>query len=321
MKNSRILLCRLGGIGDVIHTLPLVKYLKKKFENASIEYITSQSVADLLLNCCSYIDKVWVFNKYQKKQLAKELVNIDYFFNLHNSLSFFFFNLLYIRAKKYFQYKKNLNFHAAINFAQTYDPLISAFSLDSKTLFVNDCKDILNKYNLKEGRYLCFVPGVGKIRPHRAWHLDNWIDLTRKFLTQGPDCKVVFLGGEDELYLVDYLPSSNNQTLNLIGKLSLHESAKIISKADLLISCDTGLLHLASAIGIKTIGLYGPTLSKRSGPFSTNYDLLTAKNCKCINNFKDLKRCKVTKELSGYCMNSLSVDEVLSLTKVLSYFS
>ena len=201
-KDKRILLVRLGGIGDVIHTLPLVKYLRKKYPESSIEYLTSPNVADLLEEHCPFINKVWGFNKKNKKQISRDILNeshkIDYFFNLHNSLSFYFFNLFFIRAKRFFQYKKDNSVHAVINFAKTYDPFVSAFELDSKTLIEKDSSALLKKYNLQENKYICLVSGVGKSRMHRAWSFENWLSLTKKFLFIEKGFKVVFLGGDDE---------------------------------------------------------------------------------------------------------------------------
>ena len=317
---NRILLCRLGGIGDVIHTLPLVKYLRKKYPTSSIEYLTSSSVADLLESYCPFIDKVWRFDKKKKRQISFDILSkqnkIDYFFNLHSSLSFYFFNLFFIRAKRFFQYKKDNSVHAVINFAMTYDRSVSAFELDSKTLIEEDCSALLNKYNLQENKYICIVPGVGKSRIHRAWPFENWLSLTKKFLFLEKDFKVVFLGGEDEKTIFEKpqesisIPGFKDRAVNLIGELSLSDTTKIISKSSKVISCDTGLLHLASALSKKVIGLYGPTLPKRTGPFTSDYQVLVAKDCKCVSGLWDLKKCKMTKLSKGFCMDSLTVDNV-----------
>ena len=332
MKDKRILLCRLGGIGDVIHTLPLVKYLRKKYPASSIEYLTSPNVAELLEKFCPYIDKVWEFDKKNKKQICQEITNhsgrIDYFFNLHSSLSFYFVNLFFFRARKFFQYRKEKNIHAVINFARTYDSLISAFELDYNTMEEFNSDELLKKYNLKENKYICIVPGVGKSRVHRGWPFENWLSITKKFLYLNSDLKVVFLGGEDEKKLFDKwyelsknmpasesdisIPGFKDNAINLLNKLTLPESAMIISKAKKIISCDTGLLHVASAFSKSVIGLYGPTLPERTGPFTGDYNVLIAKNCKCSSGLFDSKKCKITKLPKGFCMDSLTVDNVLS---------
>lgn len=313
MKDKRIILARLGGIGDVIHTLPLVKYLRQKYPESSIEYLTSPGVAELLESHCPYINKIWRFDKKNKKQISLKILSeqnkADYFFNLHSSLSFYFFNLFFIRAKKYFQYKKDNSVHAVINFARTYDQSVSAFELDSKTLVERDCGDLLNKYNLQENRYICIVPGVGKSRMHRAWAPENWLRLTKKILFTDNSCTVVFLGGDDEKKICERW--CGDRIVNLIGELNLSDTANIISKSSRVISCDTGLLHLASALSKKVIGLYGPTLPERTGPFTSDYQVLIAKDCKCTGGLWNLKKCKVTKLPKGFCMDSLTVDNVL----------
>lgn len=313
-SNRRIVLSRLGGIGDVIHTLPLAEYLKRKYPNSSIEYITSEDIADLLMNHCTFIDKAWTFRKEKKASIAKDILRngkIDYFFNLHSSLSFFFFNLFYIRAQKYFHYKKDITQHAILNFARTCDSNISTSDIKPNVLFSNNEKELLNKYGLKAGKYICLVPGVGKVRIHRAWPFEKWTSLAEEILNEDKEIKIVFLGGKDEKKDKRYEEESfKDRIVNLIGELTLSEDAKIISQSQCLISCDTGLLHLASALSKNVIGLYGPTLPERSGPFNINSKTVKANNCECIGSFKDIKNCKKTKSPFGYCMNNLTVEAV-----------
>ena len=333
---GRILLCRLGGIGDVIHTLPLVKYLRREYKQSRIEYVTSENVAEMLESCCPYIDRVWVFRKKEKIRLAKDILlnnkKIDYFFNFHNSLSFFFFNLFYIRATKYFQYRKINPIHAVVNFARTFSPDIPSFSLDSNTLFAGNPGNLLEKFGLRENKYVCFVVGVGNKRPHRGWPFEHWLSLTKKYLNLEKNYKVVFLGGEHEKKIIENwiklvqdinayrnvndsenaLPGFKGHVVNLAGRLSLSEVAKIISKSVYVVSCDTGLLHMTSALSVRVVGLFGPTSIERSGPYTANCQIIKADNCTCLGLYKDIKFCKRDKKNTGLCMNNISVDNVLS---------
>lgn len=323
----RMLLCRSGGIGDVVQTLPFAKYLKNKFPDSNIEYLTSRTISELLKDCCPYVDKVWIFDKGKQKKIAQEILNyqasnkIDYFFNLHNSLTFFLFNLFYIKAKKFFQYKKNYSYHSVVNYAMTYDRSISMSSLESKTLFVNEknIDELLVLHGLKKEEYVCMVPGVGKARPHRAWAKENWIELARQIAYIRNGMKFAILGGQEEELLIPFFRSNKNIT-NLINKLSLVDNAKIILYSKVVISCDTGMLHLASALGKKVIGLFGPTEPCRFGPFTNTREagaeVIFAKDCQCIGKFKDSKKCKISKEdETGLCMSTITVENVLSKVK------
>lgn len=316
---NRILLCRSGGIGDVIQTLPLVKYLRTKYKTSNIEYLTSGEIAKLLESYCPYIDKVWVFDKNKQKQLVGEMLNyrssnIDYFFNLHNSLTFFLFNLFYVRAKRFFQYRKNYNYHVVVNYAKIYDSSISEFDLESKTLFVTkESTELLSFYGFKNGKYICLVPGVGKARPHRAWLLENWLALSKQLTRINGGYKIAILGGKDQEKSISVLFNVGDDLVNLVGKLSLNQTLELMSSSFLVVSCDTGMLHLASALGKKVISLFGPTDPNRFGPFTFNSKIISAKDCHCIGRFKDSKECKIGKHNStGFCMSTITVENVLS---------
>lgn len=297
-KISRILLCRHGAIGDVIHTLPLCQYLKSKYPEAKIEYLTEKNISMLLDKYCPFIDKTWVHEKGKEKALAAEIlqsgIKVDYLFNLHSSLRYFFFNLFHIRAKRFFQYKKDLRLHAAENFLATYNKSLTSYEKEP-VLYVNDFQDLLKRHNLKKNDYVCLVPGVGKHRPLRAWAPKKWGSLVKNIVNSYKELKIVLLGGPDEINLVKLFENiNNNQIINLINKLPLVDTAKIISQAGCLISADTGPLHLAAGLGIKVIGLYGPTCPKRFGPISNPDDVI------------------IFQSHTVYTMDSIDAEEVIS---------
>ena len=76
-------------------------------------------------------------------------------------------------------------------------------------------------------------------------------------------------------------------------------------------------MHIASALGVKVTGIYGPTETHRTGPFGSNFNLVQAKNCECIGGFFDTKKCKVTDSAKAYCMKNIEVDYVLEKISVL----
>lgn len=277
------------------------------------------------------MDKVWAYDKKNKYKvffdITKNKERIDYFFNLHNNLSLYFLNPFILKARKVFQYKKDAKLHAVLNFAKTYSCDLNKSDLQSDMLFDNDCTELLKKYNLSENGFICFAIGVGSARPHRGWPFEKWLALTKKIFSLSKKLKIVFLGGESEKGVIDswvkfsrdvssgseipeIIPEYKGRLLTLAGRLSLSQNADLISRSLMLVSCDTGLLHLGAALSKKIIGIYGPTLPERTGPFAEDCILIQSENCKCINKYFDIKKCKLTCFASGYCMNNLSADEV-----------
>ena len=94
------------------------------------------------------------------------------------------------------------------------------------------------------------------------------------------------------------------RVLNLTGKTNLLELAGIFSLSDLVLSPDTGPMHLAAAVKAPLIALFGPTAPWRTGPYGNNPGIIR-KDLACSPCFK--KKCRTME-----CMNSISVEEVLA---------
>jgi ADP-heptose:LPS heptosyltransferase len=104
-------------------------------------------------------------------------------------------------------------------------------------------------------------------RQGRIWSLKNWIELSNKLIEKyGGTIFIVGSKGEKEYHKeLLSIPSS----VLFSGELKLEESAALFSKADLFISGDSGPLHMASALGVKTLGLMGSTRAMTCGPYSS----------------------------------------------------
>jgi len=97
--------------------------------------------------------------------------------------------------------------------------------------------------------------------------------------------QVVLAGGPSELEVrtgAEIEGAMKNPCINLIGKDTLEQSKALLSRADLVISPDSGPAHVASALGTPVIGLYAATWSKRTGPYNSLY--------LCVDRFKAAAR-------------------------------
>jgi 3-deoxy-D-manno-octulosonic-acid transferase/heptosyltransferase-1 len=139
----------------------------------------------------------------------------------------------------------------------------------------------------------------------KQWPLEKFARLISG-LTQRGASVVVTGGRQDEESVREILGqvNSSSKVLNLAGKTGLRDLAGIFSLCDLVLTPDTGPMHLAAAVKAPLIALFGPTAPWRTGPFGNNHVILR-KPLGCSPCFK--KVCG-TKE----CMNSISVEEVLA---------
>jgi ADP-heptose:LPS heptosyltransferase len=123
-------------------------------------------------------------------------------------------------------------------------------------------------------RLVAAVPGV---EPDRLrWNPERFAHLANQ-LGQRYGAGVVLLGEVDDRPLIDaVLIDCATPVLDLSGKLNLVEMAAVAERCDLLIACDSPLLHLAAAVGTPTVGLFGPSDGRRRGPHGTEHRVLQA---------------------------------------------
>jgi ADP-heptose:LPS heptosyltransferase len=117
----------------------------------------------------------------------------------------------------------------------------------------------------------CARPWVGVHvsggRPSKQWHLDRFADVARR-VARERGATIVLTGAEADRPIVDAVASqlAGVPVVNVAGALDLFELAGLLAELDLLITGDTGPMHLASAVGTPLVALFGPADPRRYGP-------------------------------------------------------
>ena len=321
-----------AAIGDTMIATPIISVLKKNFPDTKITYWTHKSLENILLDFCPMIDK---FVPYTKDSglvsLVKTLreLNPDLFIDLSNSLRGKV--LGYFAGCKTATYKKQKpgampTLHAVDNFIDT----VRGFCFDVPDQYfptiVPTDKSIesLETLGMKKTEgiesYIGIVPGVGNLRPHRSWQFEKWVSLVDHF-KKIDEIAAIIIGGPEEKELGEKLiKSCGPNDINMCGKLSLSQTAAALSQCSVVITGDTGPAHISCAVGTPVIGLYGPTLATRSGPYGYEHLCITVHDkCEC----QALKHCAlVDQNSSGKCMESIEVEEVIEkIGNVIEYFN
>jgi ADP-heptose:LPS heptosyltransferase len=152
---------------------------------------------------------------------------------------------------------------------------------------------------------------IGTSTISRRWFNERWIELGKKLLEEYPDIKIILTGAPNEKYLTAEVEKGINdkRVINATGKFNIGEAAALIDKLDLLITCDTGPLHIAASLNTPTIALYAAMNHIITNPgFDKEIHRYIQKpqTCNpCIS-----KKCKFQE-----CMLQISIEEVFNEIK------
>jgi len=150
------------------------------------------------------------------------------------------------------------------------DTLIRTTEMD-----VNRGKEILKEINVNISKKLIVIhPGSGGL--HKCWHLDNFLAISKKLISNGYE--VIFLLGPAEL---NRFSKTKVGKVKSIGRclmdLSLTQVSELLSCADVFVGNDSGITHLAACLGVQTIAAFGPTEPAVYGPIGPAVTVFTKK--------------------------------------------
>ncbi len=157
---------------------------------------------------------------------------------------------------------------------------------------------------------------IGASTVSRMWFSDKWVDLGKKLLLKYPNSIIILTGAPNEVKLTNQVEEgiNNSRVFNLAGKFQLGSAAALIGTLDLLITPDTGPLHIAIALKVPTIGFF--VVANHIGTnacYDQNIHLYIQKEKTC--NPCIAKNCKYQE-----CMLQITADDVLKLSeRILSF--
>lgn len=171
------------------------------------------------------------------------------------------------------------------------------------------------KIRLTEGeKYIVVNPNASDLRLERRWPKKSFTDVLAFLLTHYPSHKVVLIGNKTEAEYVNEIALTFEKDLNLIdssGRLTLSELILLIAGADLMLTNDTGPMHIAFALNIKTISLFGPCSPEQYGAIRNGITFYKKVDCSpCVHAFL-IPPCKG----NNICMKNISVTEVKEALK------
>ena len=269
---ARILVIRGGAIGDFILTLPAIRLLRENFPHARIEILGYQHIVSLAegryyaaaTRSIEYGAMAGFFIPHS--ELAPDLV--EYFASFHQIVSYLFdpdghfeANLRRAGAKNILRAfaKIDDSDHAARQLARPLQSLALYIEDSAATIHLTPEDHAFATRFLAEcdDRPLIAIhPGSGS--PRKNWPLEKWSELGLALLGSSP--QTLLIGGEADEERVAALCAAWNDSPILVARhLPLPQLAALLARARLFIGHDSGISHLAAAVGAPCLLLFGPT--------------------------------------------------------------
>jgi len=265
----KILIVRFSSIGDIVLTTPVVRCAKKQLKNVELHYLTKKSFVPILQEN-PYIDRIHSLQDDWEKtisELRKE--EFDLIIDLHN-------NLRTLRLKKALSIKShafpklNLRKWLYVNFKWKVMPkvhIVDRYFEAMEGLGVKNDGNGLDyfipaqeEYELKNlperqrAGYMAFA--IGGQHPGKMLPVKKMIEICRAY-----GKPVVLLGGKEDIPNSLELEKAVGDTIyNMVGKCSLHQSASLIREAEVVLTHDTGLMHIAAAFNKRIVSVWGATV-------------------------------------------------------------
>lgn len=336
-----ILIVKTSAIGDVTHTLPALHALRKHYPDAHITWLVEEASAEIVIghpaldrvlisrrkkwiddlkgpNCWAALKDIYNFIK-QLRDTQYDLL-LDFQGLLKSGLL-----IGLTRATRKVGFGKGME-HAEGSwiFLNERVPAVSMdyHAVDRELMLLQaigiECGRVVFDFPIQEEHFLKVEELLQKdnvdrgqplvaINPCATWETKLWgndkfaevadVLLKKKY-------NVVFTGSKsDRAVIEDILAKMRMRAVNLAGETSLKILAALYQKAAVVISTDTGPMHIAAAVNTPVVALFGPTAPWRTGPYGEQNKVLRVE-LPCNPCLK--KQCDTTE-----CMKRLSVEQVL----------
>lgn len=315
---SSFLLIRPGGIGDAVLLAPAIRALRRAYPEATIDLLAERRNSGIF-SLVPEVNKVFHYDAPRElmaalrrrydvvidteqwhrlsavvARLTGAQVSIGFATNERSRL--FTHHIPYSQDE-----------YEAISFLNLLMPLgidkhaaLPASFLSVPETAKQRAEELLGDLSGKS--FIAIFPG-GSI-PERRWGAERFKGLTGILNAEG--IPVVVVGGKEDAAAGEIIITDNNG-INLAGKTSLVETAAVIEKSAVLVSGDSGILHVGVGLDRPTVSLFGPGIANKWSPQGRKHIVIN-KNLPCspCTRFGYTRKCPI----SARCMAEITVDEV-----------
>lgn len=290
---KRILVVKLSAIGDVLIASPVAKALRTAYPDSYIAWVVEHKAADVILGN-PYLDEIFIWKRVKTKNhfndffsntsefqiITKQLrekkfdIAIDTQGRLRSAMITYAsgapcrvgFSDLTEGAANFYN-KKYTQPAGVINAQQRNLNLLKTIGIETDDLQMhmpmsNEDRAFANEFfaqnKIESRRVFAFIPATTWM--HKHWTIDGWARLVQ-IVADKYNAVPLFFGSKADLDLVGkIINKANTKVVVATGNTTLKQAGALLEKCDLAIAVDTGLMHMAMALNVPTVGLFGPTI-------------------------------------------------------------
>ncbi len=329
---KNILVVNVNWVGDVIFSAPVFSALKSAYPQAKISCLAPLRVVEIL-ESNPHVDDIIVYeesgehaNPLAKLKLILQLrrKQFDAVFLLHRSLTkalLVFLAGVPVRVGYDTKGRGFLLTHhvkplsSGAHRMDYYLNVVESFGVEiNDKTYVLDIDNeasrfidkILAEYHITKNDFLVVIHPGGNWDLKR-WPKEHFAALINRLMGQ-LSCKVILAGGKDDIALVEsILKQTQHKPIALTGQMTLKQLMALMQKARVVISADSGPLHLASSVGTQTIGLFGPTRPEVTGPRGKVKAVIVQNDVAC-----NRTPCYFLSCPDNICMKSITAEQVFN---------
>ncbi|MBD0331256.1 MAG: glycosyltransferase family 9 protein [Chitinophagaceae bacterium] len=333
----KFLIIRFSSFGDIVLTTPVVRCLKKQLPDLQLHYLTKPAFLPFVSNN-PYIDKVHVLDQDWKSMIdLLKQENFDYIIDLHHNIRTFrvkralklpSFSFKKLNIRKYIFVKLKWNIMPDVHVVDRYMKTVEPFGVrnDGSGLdyFIARNEEV-KQSDIPASHHAGYIAvAIGG-----SFYTKKLPSYKLQELCAKINHPIILLGGKEDTPAGEEISKTDKVKIyNACGKFLLNESADLVRKSKLLISHDTGLMHVATAFNKKMFVVWGSTVpSFGMGPYYSR-NFLQMQQQRPYENVQVQKLwCRPCTKIGRHkcpqghfkCMKNIDIDELVQ--KVHTYLS
>jgi len=330
---TKILVIFPNYIGDVVMTTPALKRISTLYPSAQIIAVVSEKGYPALKHNQRIFD--FAIRPVRFRGVVERIKFVNLLRNkcggVKCDIAYVFRDTFFNRILSCFSSRKSFFIKITNSSAESYKiaalKTVGVDAEDEKTLLANETEFCLSKQDIIAAdefieansipeRFAVIHPATS--RPAKNWSQEKFLQIAI-YLWQRYKIKTIFTGSSEDVSYIegiihnsktDSQISSENYLINSAGILPLGTTAALISRALIVISCDSGIMHIAYTLGRNTIGLFGSTHPDKYSPYPTNFAYLYKTHCPpCYKSVCP----QITGRMNSTprCMDEIKVEDVI----------